>query len=611
MADQYHLDGEGLRRAVVAGADWVRHTRRHLNAINVFPVADGDTGTNMALSLSATAQAVRDGTDRDLSRVLGTVAEASIVGAKGNSGLILAHWFQGLHHAVGDRARLGADELGTVLERATHSVYGAIEKPVEGTILTVIRAASEAAKEAPASRGDFATAIEHILTRSEEALRRTPEMLEALREAQVVDAGAQGFVNFLRGVQRSLRGLPPPDVGEEELHDAASHPPVSEDEVDGQFCTEVVVRGRRFQRDRLRDRFAPLGSSLLVATTGELFKLHIHTNHPDNVLQLARELGTVVERKVDDMLRQRAERGQDEIEPLVPPAQQPSTVAVLADSASDIPDELARELGIERVPLQVLFGDEVYRDGVDLDTAGFYEKLQSSPHFPSTSQPPPRAFVEALERVRTDRDAIVLTISSTLSGTYRSALAGARLANQPRVEVFDSATASMGLGLQAITAARLAREGVSCDELLRWLGRWRSGTGVFFVPATLEYLRRGGRIGRARSMLGNLLGVRPVLTFDGEQIRPVARVRHDEQAVDRILEQLARVAPRGERLRVGLAATTEGPLDRIEERLRGDYELLEVLRNPLTGVVGAHIGPGGWGVFYQRVPDDDPLEPRR
>ncbi|HEY5789136.1 MAG TPA: DegV family protein, partial [Gammaproteobacteria bacterium] len=378
-------------------------------------------------------------------------------------------------------------------------------------------------------------------------------------------------------------------------------------EIDARYCTELIVRGCRLDATALRRRFSGHGSSLLVATTGEVFKLHIHTDHPDEVIRLAERLGALEERKVDDMLRQRDERGQL-VAPLQPLAEQPPTVAVVCDSTADLGADERAALGIEMVPLQVLFGDTVYRDQVDLDTPSFYRELTGNPHHPTTSQPPPRAFVEAFDRIRGDREVLVVTLSETLSGTAKSARSATRLVDHPRVEVFDSRSASLGLGLLARNAARLAARGADMATLLHWLERWRADSGLVVTLATLEYLRRGGRISGARSLLGSLLGVRPLLTLEDGAVVPLGKARGAEEARRQVESALAAVLPAGSRVRLGLISIGDDHLaDATAAWLAERCEVVETVRGVPTGVIGAHVGPGAWGVFYQRVGDDDPL----
>jgi DAK2 domain fusion protein YloV len=603
-----HLDGRRFRQAVVAGADWVRHRREYINRINVFPVADGDTGTNLALSLSATAAAVRDVEDDHLGRVASLAAEACTLGAKGNSGVIFAHWFLGMSAAIGERERLVADEVVFCLEAATERVYGAMEEPVEGTIITVMRAVSAGTRRLCGRDQDLGTLLENMVRIGAEALARTPEQLAVLKSAHVVDAGAQGYVDFLEGAARALRGEAMPESVHEEDVGTAGHPEDLDGDLRDRFCTEVVVRGRRFDSDRLRSTFRPTGSSLLVACTAEVFKLHVHTNHPDEVIRLASRLGEVLESKVDDMWRQREERHTGVDAPIIALEQQSACVAVLCDSTADLPKSVRERYGIEMAPLQVLFGDQVYRDQVDLSTEDFYRELEHNSHHPSTSQPPPREFVQALDKVRSDREAVIVTISAALSGTYRSAQSGARLAEHPRVEVFDSGSVSMGAGMMALNAARLARIDAGIDEILQWLERWRADTGVLFTVATLEYLRRGGRIGTAQSLIGNLLGVRPILGFEGGEIVPLGKVRGEEEAFQRVLEEFRQRVPESARVRLGLIEIGDcDQVDRLEAEIRSRCQVVETVRAAPTGVVGAHAGPGTWGVFFQRVREDDPL----
>ncbi len=603
-----YVDGKRFRRAVIAGAEWVRHMREHLNKINVFPVPDGDTGTNMALSLSASAEAAQKSEDDDIAQASQDIAEASILGAKGNSGLIMAHWFLGFSKALGKKARIGAEDLAQALGRATLQVYEAIDKPKEGTILTVMREGSDAAARAAEKGQDVGGIMDEFLDAARAALKRTPEMLAILKESKVVDAGGQGFVHFVEGVKRTLEGAPPPVAREEDLHADTAHLAISEGDLDGRYCTEVVVRGRNFDPNLLKARFRHLGSSMLLATTGEVFKLHIHTDHPDEVFHLAQRWGSIEERKVDDMLRQNEERQTRKQEPLVPLAQQPASVAILCDSTCDLDAETRRMHGIEMAPLSILFGDDVYRDQVDLSTEQFYQQLQSNPHHPTTSQPPPREFVDALERVRNDREVIIITLAKKLSGTYRSALSAAKLVDHPRVEVFDSNSASVTLGMQVICAARLAQKGASVDEILGWLKRWRDRGGILFTVATLDYLKRGGRIGTAAHLIGSLLRMRPVLTFVNGEVKPLTKARGDDEAFEKVLSSFNEIVPAGKKVRLGiLDSTGSSRLEQAEDRVRGRNEVIEIFRGNITGVVGTHVGPGAWGLFYQIVEEDDPL----
>lgn len=602
-----YVNGRRYARAVAAGADWVLHTREKLNRLNVFPVPDGDTGTNLALSLSATAAAVRDTDERDFGVVARTVAEASILGAKGNSGLIFAHWFLGMAQSVGDRAKVLSQELADAFADAAREVYEAVDKPVEGTILTVMRAAGEAAQESARAGRNVEGVLDDVIDAAESSLAETPELLKPLKDAGVVDAGAQGYVNFMKGVRRALRGEPPPDLSIEDLEGQSfEHPEGAEDDLSERYCTELICRGEGFDAKKLKKLFAEDGSYLLVAATTRVFKLHVHTNHPDRVFAKAEKLGTLAERKVDDMLKQREERSLSQA-PVLGHNAQPGTPAVVVDSTADLPESVRREHGIEMVPLQVLFGSRVFRDQVDLTTDEFYAKIGRG-ETATTSQPPPRAFVEAFDRIRNDREVIVVSLAESLSGTIKSARSATGLSSHPRIEVFDSRSASMGTGLMALGAARLAARGMPTEEVLTWLDRWARGTRIGFTCATLEHLKRGGRITAAQALIGGLLGFKPVLLWDGSEVVNAGKVRTEAGAQKKVREVVTQGIAPGSRIRLGLIAAGEAPaMEGAADAIRAQFDVVEEARGAFTGVIGAHTGPGTWGIVVQEVPDGDPL----
>lgn len=560
----------------------------------------------MALSLEAVAEALRNQRESNLSKAANAAARAAVLGSKGNSGLILAHWFQGLSLGIGDRDKLQYGELAPCYSDAAKHVYASISDPVEGTILTAMRAIGEAALVTVTNQADadIADLFKIMISAASEAMEQSASRLDVLREANVVDAGALGLVYFLEGALAALRG----DVVEST--DAKDQAPLTEiaaihaiPESDHQFCTEVVVVGVRQNAAELRKLFQPLGSSLVVATSGDLMKVHVHTNRPGAVLRLGSRLGKLAESKVDDMWRQQRSATQT-----APMNDQPAHPAVIADSTSDLSMETQQLHQIGIVPLQVIFGDKVFRDQLDLTTEEFYAKLATSKHHPSTSQPAPGEFVAALDNVRADREAVIITISAALSGTYGSAQAGARLCRDRRIVVYDSQCLSLSMGMLVANAARLAGQGAPLDSVLNWLDRWRDDTGFVFTVATLKYLERGGRIGLTQSLLGSLLRVRPVFCLNKGELEVVARPRGDEEAFECVAREVEKRLGGRRRVRLGFVEIGQcDQLERLKGRLKKSFEVLESLRAAPTGVIGAHAGPGAWGVAFQAVRNDDPL----
>ena len=271
------------------------------------------------------------------------------------------------------------------------------------------------------------------------------------------------------------------------------------------------------------------------------------------------------------------------------------SVAVVSDSTCDLPADLRAEQSITVVPLTVSIEGRGYLDGVDIDAAEFYRRNAPA----TTSQPAPGQFAETYERLLRDHDQVVsIHISEKLSGTYAAAVQGARIAEEAagagRVTVIDSTVVSMPLGLLTLAAARMAAAGEDAGQVAGAIGGLAGSVGVFFVVATLENLRRGGRIGRASALLGSVLQVKPVLTIQEGEVTPLERVRTQERAMSRLVD-LVRGVDRGSGICaiVGHAAAPDAA-DRLASEIDGISETLLV--QPLGPVVGAHAGPGTVGV---------------
>jgi len=598
------LTAEGLRHALLVACEHAQRVRAELNRINVFPVPDGDTGTNFALTLAAVAEHLR----RDRSVTVGAVAqraaEAAVLGARGNCGLIFSQFLLGFAQAVRDKARLRAAEIGPALRAAVRHVYAALDRPLEGTMLTVLR---EVAEEAERVRlRDLQQLLPRLLDRARDALRRTPELLPVLRRAGVVDAGAKGVVHFLEGLVAAVAGDPLRSLAEvpsvpEEL--AAS--PLAVTAVDFaeaaspyRFCTEIVVESNALPseeevRQRLRDR----GDSLVVAVVGGMLKVHIHTDAPEEVLTELRALGRVVAHKAEDMGAQHATVRRA--------ATARRTVAVVADSGCDLPEAALRTHGIRLVPLQLVYPDRTLRDRVDIDPEEFIGRLLAGDH-PSTSQPPPAAFQEAFTAAAVEAETIVaVLIARALSGTYDAAKAVLRHAPPPvPVHLVDSRGASLAEGFLALRAAELAEAGWDPTAIVAELHRLRDHTGLFFSVDVFDYLLASGRVSRGRAWLGKTLDIKPILGLDSTgRIVPLARVRHRRNVLPKMLELLDRSLPRGaSRLRMGILHVAAPEMaEAAAEELRRRYAPDDLLVVPAAAVLATHVGPGAWGIVYQVV----------
>ena len=304
------LKGVHLRQMLLASAALLQENKQELNSLNVFPVPDGDTGTNMSLTISAAVTEV-EGTNDDLCNVVDALANGSLMGARGNSGVILSQLFRGFASSLEGKLSVQPLEFARALQEGVKTAYLGVMKPVEGTILTVAKEGAKAAMKAARRGEDIIGLLKIAIREAEETLARTPEMLPVLKEAGVVDAGGKGLLYILQG---ALEGLPPdklisppayvsPEIEGAEIKTALDKSPVLE----YQYCTEFIIKGEDLNVDKMREQLSTMGDSIMAVGTTKVVKVHIHTNHPGQVLELGLRQGTLHDLKIDNMAEQHRE----------------------------------------------------------------------------------------------------------------------------------------------------------------------------------------------------------------------------------------------------------------------------------------------------------------
>ncbi|HEX9165467.1 MAG TPA: DegV family protein [Gemmatimonadales bacterium] len=591
-----YLDGPRLARTMFAASEWVAAGREEINRINVFPVPDGDTGTNLSLTLRAVADALQALGDAPLPETARTMARAAVLGARGNSGMMLAHFLLGVSDALGDRTAATARDIALAIRQGVDRLYAALDEPREGTILTVAREVASAAERAAEASPDLASFVNQMHRDGEIALEGTPKLLASLRDAGVVDAGGMGFVRMLEGMVRFIKGDPILPAGP--VSEVGADAPAAMVEVAGerdyQYCTEVVVRGERLPpTNEVRTLLHEFGGSVVVVSTGDILKLHVHTDAPEAVFAAAVQWGEVSFTKADDMRAQHRQLKHLERRP----------VAIVTDSSNDLPDSVLDRHRIAMVPLQVVFGDQVFRDRVGLRPEEFYVRLRAAKQLPTTSQPTPGEFVKAFRSGLDEAEEVVsVLVSASLSGTFQSASAAARAASLSGVHFVDSGSASLGVGLLALRGAELAESGWKAGDIAGELARVRRQSGVFLTVDQYDNLLRSGRVSRGRAWLAGMLDVKPILTLDPDgKIIPIDRVRGREALIRQVLSLVdQRLTPRPKVVRFGVAhAEAPEVAERLRAALVAAYRPRDCFVSLATGVLGTHVGAGAWAVFYQ------------
>jgi DegV family protein with EDD domain len=479
--------------------------QERLNRINVFPVPDGDTGTNMALMMRTMIGSLHRKSSAHFGKTLITAADAALDGARGNSGAILAQFFQGFCDSAAEYEILNTGQFSEAVTSGAEYAAQALQDPVEGTILTVVRDYSHVVADwhEKQTGPDFVALLDHGLEQARRSLANTPKQLEVLRKAGVVDAGAQGFVDLLQGIHEfvgsgSLRqgwNLPEievnvPETGAGEI-----------DDLEYRFCTECMVSGREIDRRKLREQISALGNSMVIAGTNRKVKIHIHVNHPGKVFEVAGKFGGVSATKADDMHKQQVS------------AHAGGKVAVIADSAADIPDDQFEKLDIHMVPVQLHFGNRTYLDKVSITADEFLALLESHPDHPQTSQPAPGDFRRQFQFLSSHYSEVIsISVTGAGSGTYQAALAAARRLPNESITCIDSRNMSIGEGLVAMYAAECAQAGLSGDRLVSAIMDIIPKTHAYALLGDIEYTVRGGRISKWVKQVADLLRISPIVT---------------------------------------------------------------------------------------------------
>ncbi|MDH7483263.1 MAG: DegV family protein [Spirochaetales bacterium] len=549
-----YIDGPRLVRALEYGARSLIEHASQLNDINVFPVPDGDTGTNMANTVRSMSLALAVPEPGSAGLVLQKAARAALSAARGNSGAILAQFFWGLAEELGHEARIGAKKLAAAAVKAAERTRKALSIPKDGTILTVLHDWAHAMYERAQHCDDIFEVFAVAFESAKASLERTKEALPEMRRAGVVDAGAKGFVHLLEGIAHFMRaGSLREALQRRKRHAIPSEQSIlsveehefPDDQLDVplpfRYCTEAMLSGEALDPDAIRQSLTSLGDSLVVAGSGQLVRIHIHTNQPSRVFDVLDAVATVDAHKVDDMELQRRLQQRSKT------AHAP-TVAIVVDTGCDLPEDFLLEHGIVKVPALITIDGKTRPDGPSLDTEAIYGFMRTRSDFAvSTSQPPEAAFSRAFGIAASShvREILYIGLSSALSGTFR---AGQRAAAQSTVPVtcFDSRSLTAAASVLTRAAVHMAEQGMGASEIAASLAHLRDRMFFLVGVRNLTSLIRSGRLHGLKSVILRKFGLRPLLTTDAEGKAATAGIFAGEGAmVQALFAKLRKHYPAG------------------------------------------------------------------
>lgn len=597
-----YLDGVRLHRALVAGIREVIARQDYLNKINVFPVPDRDTGTNMALTLNAIIEGTYTFYKPQINQLLDRVADSALNGARGNSGAILAQFFQGLSEGAQDvHKKMTTRNFVSAVATGVNYAHRALSQPQEGTILTVMRDFSDELTHQQLENDDidYVVLISHGLERAEESLQRTAQQIKSLRKAGVVDAGAQGLVDMIRGIYEFIVDGSIDDLNEEGMKPADIEIPQDDLKVEinekYQFCTECLILGEDIDHNTLRDQLDELGNCLIIAGSKRKTKIHMHVNDPATVFEICRTQGRVVGEKADDMIHQQKSFNHRQ-----------GTVAILTDSGADFPDGMIANLDIHVVPIVINFGKKTFLDKVSMTAPEFYHELRSNPNHPTTSQPSFGDFNRQYQYLNSHYNSIIaIHIPRGTSGTINASTKAAEknsTAQDAKIDVIDSMSFSAGQGLIVRYAAEAAKSGMEHANIIKAINDIIPKTHSFAALTQLDFSVRGGRVPAKVKKIADLFRLTPVIGVkDDGKLGAKWLLLGRNNLPKKFTRKIKKLYPTSKTYRAAIMHTNNKAMaEEFSKHIKQAYPHLNSLDVIDCGAaLGAHAGPGALGIAIQ------------
>jgi DegV family protein with EDD domain len=502
-----HINGKFLYYAFIAGGNQILQHQVEINRINVFPVNDKDTGSNLASTVRAVIDNIKP--HKSYKTTVNSIAEAALMGARGNSGVIFAQFLHGLNRETSNKPIITFPEFAESVKKSIPYIYEAIANPVEGTMLTVIKEWSDFLNTKKEAIHDFRNAIIDSFEVLEKSLAETTYKLKALNKSGFVDAGAKGFVLFIQGIidfikTRNIRNLV---VESEESISLIHTEEVSDEVITHRFCTEAIIKDLNISKTELQKVLSKNGDSVVVAGSESICRIHVHSNQPAELFHILKDWGTITFQKVDDMVRQ-----QETV------LKRKWNIALVTDSTCDLSQELIDFYQINVVPLNLNFGDNHYLDKVTIQPNQFYDLLETHAEFPKTSQINEQSFTNLYSHLASHYDAIVAVhLTNQFSGTYANSVkAGKRISKEfnKAVHVIDSKNLSGALGLLVLKAAKNIEAGESVESIIKSLEMDIIKTKIFVSVRNLKFMIKGGRVSKPKGLIARMLGLNPVISMD-------------------------------------------------------------------------------------------------
>ena len=501
------MDGRRLYYTFIAGARKVIEHQVELNKINVFPVNDGDTGTNLASTIRAVVDSIHP--HRSYKVTADLIAETTLVNARGNSGIIFAQFLYGMSTETGNFKTITIKQFAESIKNSVRYIYEAVANPVEGTMLTVIKDWANYIYENRNRITDFNQLFISSVDVLNKSLLATKSKLAVLAKANVVDAGARGFVLFVEGIidfiaNRNLKDLIQVKAETALFEKIEESIP---EKVDFRFCTEALIKNNSVDNKSLLQLLEKYGNSIVVAGSDKMKRIHLHTNNPAELFNELRNTGTLAFQKADNMIRQ------SEVV-----YNRKWKIALVTDSTCDLEQDIIDNYQINMLPININFGENHYLDKITILPEQFYTLLKENKDYPKSSQVNEKSFTNLYSHLASHYDSIIaIHLSDRLSGTFNSSQKAAKAIseelNKP-ISVINSKNLSGALGLVVLRTAKAIEAGYSHDQVVNMAEKWTKNVRIFVSVKSMKYLVRGGRVSFVRGLIARILNICPIVSID-------------------------------------------------------------------------------------------------
>ena len=592
---QQSINGLKFYSGLTAGINNLLDYKNKLDEINVYPIPDGDTGTNMCFTLLPVIEECKKQISESVSDSLDAIADTALDSARGNSGTIIAQFFHGMRKSVSELDVISIEQFALALNEGYKSSKDSLLNPAEGTIITVMREVANFAIDTSQRENiNFELFLDKCYHHSIKSLEETKRTLKILKKSDVVDAGALGFVLLIQGwlnsVQKNTK------IQSHHIDISYDHDKIDslKKDVDftikNKFCTECAIEGNNINKIELKEMIKNLGDSMVVAGTKNRVKIHIHTNSPAKLYKICGAYGRVKDRKVDDMTKQEHTIHHNES----------GGIAIVVDSGADIPEEYANEIQV--VPVRYSFGNQQHIDKVTQSTSEFYQQMKTDSNHPKTSQPTTGDFKKIYNFISSHYNSIIsIHLSKKMSGTYQAGVNASKSIKIDNIQVIDSYSASVGLGLLAIYAVDLKQSGKKYKEIVKKIQAHREKTQVFLMLKDLDYVVKGGRLPSKIKTLANLLRLRPVLGSKKGKLTARGVLYGYENRVEKFVNFLSKKINPEKKYHIMIAHANDYENGKKLLKLL-NHNHSNILKHHLLelgGALGAHAGPGGLAIGIQ------------